>query len=76
MNEQTAASQKPLRFLRLPEVEQRIGLRHTQIHGLERKGLFPKRIKISQRASGWLEHEINAWIEQRVAASRVQLKAA
>jgi prophage regulatory protein len=58
------------RFLRLPRVEDRTGLKHSQIHTLEVAGKFPKRIKISERASGWLEHEIDAWIEQRVIASR------
>lgn len=58
------------RFLRLPLVEDRTGLKHSQIHTLEVLGKFPKRIKISERASGWLEHEIDAWIEQRVTASR------
>jgi len=59
-----------VRFLRLPEVEQRTGLRHTQIHKLEVDGRFPRRIKIAVRAAGWLEHEINAWIEGRVTESR------
>jgi prophage regulatory protein len=58
------------RFLRLPQVEDRTGLKHSQIHTLEVSGRFPKRVKISERASGWLEHEIDAWIEQRVMASR------
>ena len=69
-------NEQPLRFLRLPEVELRSGLRHTQLHALERRGAFPKRIKISERASGRLAHEIDSWIEQRVAASRDQKKAA
>ena len=67
---------KPLRFQRLPTVEDRTGLRHTQIHALERLGKFPRRVKISERASGWLESEIDAWIEQRVAASRTEKQAA
>lgn len=58
------------RFLRLPEVERRTGLRHTQIHKLEVQGRFPRRVKISVRAAGWLEHEIEAWIDGKVEASR------
>jgi len=61
---------KPLRFLRLPLVEERTGLRHTQIHKLETQGKFPKRVKISERASGWVEHEIDQFLEARIAASR------
>jgi predicted DNA-binding transcriptional regulator AlpA len=60
------------RILRLPKVEDRTGLKQTQIYRLEVRGKFPRRIKISDRASGWLESEIDAWIEQRVIASRDQ----
>jgi prophage regulatory protein len=58
------------RILRLPAVEDRTGLKRSQIHFLESKGKFPKRIKISDRASGWLEHEIDAWIDMKITASR------
>jgi prophage regulatory protein len=69
-------SKMPLRFLRLPDVEHRTALRHSQIHYLEVRGKFPKRIKISERASGWLESEIDSWIAERIAASRAEPKAA
>lgn len=60
----------PLRVLRLPEVIQRSGLKRDAIYRGGREGWFPKRIKISERASGWLEHEINAFIARRVAETR------
>jgi prophage regulatory protein len=64
-------SEQPVkRMLRLPAVEDRTGLKRTQIHYLESTGRFPKRIKLSERASGWLEHEIDAWIDSKVTASR------
>nr|ART37181.1 D478 [uncultured bacterium] len=34
------------------------------------KGQFPRRVKIGVRAVGWLESEVTAWLESRVAASR------
>jgi len=34
------------------------------------RGTFPKAIKLGARSVGWLESEINAWIEAQVAASR------
>lgn len=67
----TRRARKPPRILRLPVVMDRVGLKHSQLHALERRDLFPKRIKISTRASGWLECEIDEWIEGRVAASRL-----
>ncbi len=68
--------QKPKRILRRPEVQHRVGLTHSQIDNMEKRGLFPKRIKISTRAAGWLEHEVEAYIEQRVALSRGEPVAA
>lgn len=57
-----------LRVLRLPAVEEKSGLKRSRIHDLEAQGRFPRRIKLSDRASGWLEHEIDAWLAERMAA--------
>ena len=56
------------RVLRLPQVEEKTGLGHDSIYRLGREGSFPRPIKLSERASGWLEHEIDEWLEQRAAA--------
>jgi prophage regulatory protein len=64
------SEQKPKRILRRPEVQSRVGLTHSQIDSMEKRGLFPKRIKISVKAAGWLEHEVDEFIDQRVAQSR------
>ena len=57
-------------ILRLPEVQRRIGLCRSRIYQLIEAGKFPKQIKLSERASGWLESEINEWIEGQIKASR------
>lgn len=63
----TPTAQAP-RLLRLPEVKARTGLSRSHIYTMEQRGEFPRRVKIcSARASGWLESEISAWIESRVA---------
>ena len=60
-----------LRILRLADVQTRVGLKRSRIYALEKAGKFPSRRQISERATGWLEHEISAWIENRpVALSR------
>lgn len=64
------SSAKTSRFMRKHEVMRVTGLRTTKIWELEKVGDFPKRIKLSERASGWLESEITDWVERRVAASR------
>jgi len=55
-------------ILRLAEVQKRIGLCRSRIYQLIEAGKFPKQIKLSERASGWLESEINEWIEERIQA--------
>jgi len=60
----------PNAILRLPAVQERVGLRRTSIYGLIRAGTFPQPIKISARASGWLSEDVDRWIAARVAQSR------
>jgi prophage regulatory protein len=55
------------RVLRLPAAETKSGLKRDSIYRLGRQGKFPKPIKLSERASGWFEDEIEAWLEQRAA---------
>ena len=37
---------------------------------LEKQGKFPRRIKLGARRVGWRVSEIEAWIAERVSASR------
>ena len=57
-------------ILRRTEVQKRTGLPRTSIYEAMARGTFPKAIKLGARSVGWLESEINAWIEAQVAASR------
>jgi len=57
-------------ILRLPAVRGRVSLSRTQIYELASRGEFPSPIKLSERASGWLESEIDQWLKRRIAASR------
>jgi predicted DNA-binding transcriptional regulator AlpA len=40
------------------------------IYQMEADRRFPQRIKISTRAVGWLDKEVNAWLIGRIATSR------
>ena len=53
------------RILRMAEVEARTCLSKSTIYALIGKGRFPKSVPLSVRARGFLEHEIDAWIEER-----------
>ena len=58
------------RMYRLRELPQFVGLRRTQIGELIKAGQFPKPIPLSDggRAVAWLEHDLIAWQNARIAA--------
>ncbi|MGB8298268.1 MAG: AlpA family transcriptional regulator [Polyangia bacterium] len=58
------------RILRRRQVEALIGLRRSAIYAAVRAGTFPRPIHLGPRSVGWLEHEVNGWIAERVAESR------
>ena len=60
------------RFLRWPEVKDRIGYSRSQVHSLVKKGGFPAPIKLGVRASAWLQSSIDEWISDRVMASEMR----
>jgi prophage regulatory protein len=57
-------------ILRWPEVQKRVGLCRSQAHKLVSTGEFPAPIKLGARASGWLESDIQKWIEERIQQSQ------
>lgn len=69
---QQQATAKNDRFLRWPEVRQRVGYSRSQIHNLVKQGSFPAPIKLGARASAWLQSSIDEWISERVAASEMR----
>ncbi len=59
----------PTRIIRLPEVKSRTGYRKTVIYEKMKNNTFPKQVSLG-RAVGWIEAEVSAWIQERIAASR------
>jgi len=57
------------RFLRWPEVKQRIGYSRSQTYLLISQGKFPAPYKLGERAVAWLESSIDEWITSRIAES-------
>ena len=57
----------PIIIIRLPEVIARTGLSRSTIYHLIANNSFPKGVPIGTHARGWLQHEIEEWIESRVA---------
>jgi len=57
-------------LLRLPTVKERTGLSRSTIYHRISDGTFPKPINIGIRAVGWLESDIDKWIDEQVQNSR------
>lgn len=55
-----------MRLLRFPEVIRRTGKSRGRIYEAIGKGQFPTPVRIGPRAVGFVEGEIEAWIEARV----------
>lgn len=60
-------------MIRKPRVIQKVGMSDSNIYRLEQLGQFPTRRKLTPngRGVGWLEHEIDAWVESRTQAAPV-----
>jgi predicted DNA-binding transcriptional regulator AlpA len=56
------------RILRKPMAAERTGYSAAHLCYLERRGLFPKRVRLQPHgAVGWFEDEVDAWLEVRAA---------
>jgi len=57
-----------VRILRRPAVADRTGLSPTSLWRHIQRGEFPKPVSLGPRAVGWVESEVDAWIEARARA--------
>jgi prophage regulatory protein len=53
------------RALRLPQVEDRTGLKETAIREMVKLGQFPPPFKVGASAVAWLESDIDDWLIAR-----------
>ncbi|MDO9052002.1 MAG: AlpA family transcriptional regulator [Methylotenera sp.] len=61
------------KFLRLRAAKDWTGLSRSTIYAMMKNGTFPKSISLGARAIGWLESDIQAWIDSRISASKVEV---
>jgi prophage regulatory protein len=57
-------------ILRLPAVKTRTGLSRSTIYLRVSQGTFPRPVSLGGRAVGWLEEEIQEWLQRQIEASR------
>ncbi|MCT4714471.1 AlpA family transcriptional regulator [Enterobacteriaceae bacterium H18W14] len=53
-------------LLRLRQVEEKTGLKRSQIYIYMKSGAFPRSIKIGPASVAWLESEIDEWINLKL----------
>lgn len=58
------------RILRLPAVKTSTGLSRSTIYCRMAEGTFPKQISLGRRTVGWLETEVEQWLEQQIQKTR------
>lgn len=62
------------KFLRLPAVEELVGLKKSTIYELMRKptseGGFPKPTRLGRRTVAWPESAVLTWVQERIAEAR------
>lgn len=65
----TATPAKPAKLIRLPAVMERCGLGRSSIYAGVKVGTFVAPVRLSSRAVGWREDEIDRWIAERIKAA-------
>ena len=73
LNNHTYSEKFQIRIIRLNEVKKRTGYGRTSIYRKMEEGTFPKSLKLGGppkdpdtfdcRAVGWIEHEVDQWVE-------------
>jgi len=57
-------------FYRLSDLKQRLGVSGSSIWAWTKKGTFPKPIRLSENCTAWEAEAIEAWANERIAASK------
>ena len=53
------------RILRRSEVLARVGLGQATLYRLISRGMFPRPVRLSTRATGWRSDEVEGWLASR-----------
>ena len=57
-------------ILRLPDVKKRTGLARSTIYLRISNNQFPKPISLGGRAVGWLESDVENWLQSQILVSK------
>ncbi|MFC0668937.1 helix-turn-helix transcriptional regulator [Azotobacter chroococcum] len=68
--ERRAEVTKARRFIKLPEVRRLTTLSTSEIYRRIAAGTFPAQIMLGPKSAVWIEAEVLAWCDERIAESR------
>ena len=71
MAHQSALTGASNRIISIKAVINLTGLSKSTIYLYIKERKFPSPIKLGLRRVGWVEHEMLAWVQERIAESRV-----
>lgn len=58
------------KILRLNQVKDRVGLSRSTIYAAMKGGSFPSSVQLGPRAIGWLESDVDDWLDKAVSSSQ------
>ncbi|WP_038226802.1 helix-turn-helix transcriptional regulator [Vibrio sp. ER1A] len=58
------------KIIRLPVVIRKTGLSRSTIYLRMSKGDFPRSISLGERAVGWVEEDIEQWVQECISKSK------
>nr|WP_322940656.1 AlpA family transcriptional regulator [Pseudomonas sp. s4] len=67
---QTVPTEQPRRFIKLREVKTLTTLSTSELYRRIAAGTFPRQVMLGPKSAVWIEAEVLAWCDQRIAASR------
>ena len=54
------------RFIRMPDLRQKVGLSRSQIYKLIQQEQFPRPVKLGEKVSVWVDSEVEEWMSKQV----------
>lgn len=70
MAAKTSPDQLPRRFIKLPKVKEYTSLSTSEIYRRLAAGTFPAQVTLGPKSVVWVEAEVLAWCDARIAESR------
>lgn len=55
-----------MKILRCKEVEKKLSIGHSKIYRMIEENQFPRPIKLGPKSVGWLESEIDEWVQEKI----------